>query len=338
MISKIIQALLNNSLRVANTRSMKHRWQNARECSKKHALSLSEGSVQQGRSRVDARSVRCVRERERREERQVCEPEGRQHGENAAGLSACGTHGLATVFNIPIHVLVLVVLSLSSGDGAAAKEQNSRSHGATVKGQIIFNGGIPQPERISVRRDAQFCGPTIERSPVVVDPDSKGVAHVVVSIEGIPGMTPPRPHIEPISLVNQQCQFIPHTQVAVINSQLEISSKDPVLHNTHIRTESRTFLNVALPPKSRIIRKSLKSAGRLTVRCDAHKFMQSSIHVFPHPYFSLTDGRGVFEIPHVPAGTYELHVWHETFGLQIHPIAIPSSGHVTINLELPPAQ
>ena len=32
--------------------------------------------IQQGRSRFDARSVRSVRERSRREERQVCEPEG----------------------------------------------------------------------------------------------------------------------------------------------------------------------------------------------------------------------------------------------------------------------
>ncbi|MEC4674450.1 MAG: hypothetical protein VST68_09695 [Nitrospirota bacterium] len=47
-----------------------------REWSKKHTLSLSEGSVQQGRSQFDARSVLPIRERERREERQVCEPEG----------------------------------------------------------------------------------------------------------------------------------------------------------------------------------------------------------------------------------------------------------------------
>ncbi|MEC4672631.1 MAG: hypothetical protein VST68_00450 [Nitrospirota bacterium] len=33
-----------------------------RECSKKHALRLSEGFLQQGRSRFDARSVLSVRE------------------------------------------------------------------------------------------------------------------------------------------------------------------------------------------------------------------------------------------------------------------------------------
>ncbi len=37
-----------------------------RECSKKHALSLSEGSIQQGRSHFDARSVLIVREHGKR--------------------------------------------------------------------------------------------------------------------------------------------------------------------------------------------------------------------------------------------------------------------------------
>ncbi|MEC4674278.1 MAG: hypothetical protein VST68_08815 [Nitrospirota bacterium] len=66
-----------------------------REWSKKHALSLSEGFALspaqtqgrqdalfhgQGRSHFDARNVLTVRERERRGERQVCEPEGQAKG------------------------------------------------------------------------------------------------------------------------------------------------------------------------------------------------------------------------------------------------------------------
>jgi hypothetical protein len=54
-----------------------------RECSKK--------SVQQGHSPFDARSVLSVRERERREERQVCEPEGGKMARTP----------LAAFFNIP---------------------------------------------------------------------------------------------------------------------------------------------------------------------------------------------------------------------------------------------
>jgi len=67
-----------------------------RECSKKHALSLSERSVQQGRSPFDARSVHGVRE----------------HGKMARTPLACRPklkRRLAAFFNIP-HVGIAVYL------------------------------------------------------------------------------------------------------------------------------------------------------------------------------------------------------------------------------------
>jgi len=54
--------LLNNSLRAAHNSHISDWPHNMRECSKKHALSPTEGFVQQGRSRFDARSVHFVRE------------------------------------------------------------------------------------------------------------------------------------------------------------------------------------------------------------------------------------------------------------------------------------
>jgi len=215
-----------------------------------------------------------------------------------------------------------------------ASEDGGQLPGATVKGQITFTGPVPPAETITVRRDAKYCGQSINRVPVVVEPDSKGVANVVVSIEGVPAGVTSRQQDTPIPLVNEHCRFSPHTQVAMVNSQLEISSVDPILHNTHIHMERKSFLNIALPQNGRTIRKPLKKAGRLDVRCDAHKFMQSTIHVFPHPYFSLTDQNGTFEIAHVPAGTYQLHIWHETVGLQEHPLTVPSLGYVAINVDL----
>ncbi|MEC4674161.1 MAG: hypothetical protein VST68_08220 [Nitrospirota bacterium] len=86
-----------------------------RECSKKHALSPSEGFAVspaqtqgrqdalyhgQGRSPFDARSIHCVRERERREERQVCEPEGQAKGRERRWRPLRPSSGQA-FFNIP---------------------------------------------------------------------------------------------------------------------------------------------------------------------------------------------------------------------------------------------
>ncbi len=58
-----------------------------------------ERSRRKGRSHFDARSVRVVRERERREERQVCEPEG---GKTArTPLAALRPDSGQAFFNIP---------------------------------------------------------------------------------------------------------------------------------------------------------------------------------------------------------------------------------------------
>ncbi len=92
MGNRIIRGLLNSSLRVAHTRSMRHRRQHARECSKKSVQPCPERRRREGRSRFDARSVRFVRE----------------HGKTARTP-------LAAFFNIPIRCLVLSLAVLASG-------------------------------------------------------------------------------------------------------------------------------------------------------------------------------------------------------------------------------
>ncbi|MCH7614371.1 MAG: hypothetical protein IH978_01310 [Nitrospinae bacterium] len=61
-----IQGLLNIALQQPIRAPDEPRIVSGRECSKKHALSLSEGSIQQGRSHFDARSVLIVREHGKR--------------------------------------------------------------------------------------------------------------------------------------------------------------------------------------------------------------------------------------------------------------------------------
>jgi len=159
-------------------------------------------------------------------------------------------------------VLVVISVSLACVNEAMASEEGGQSPGATVKGQITFTGPVPPTETVSVHRDAKFCGQTIERFPVAVAPDSKGVASVVVSVEGISSGPTSRPRPKPAPLVNQDCQFTPHTQVVMVNSQLEISSVDPILHNTHIHmprrgNHDRVFLQTkGLMPNMELVRAS----------------------------------------------------------------------------------
>jgi Carboxypeptidase regulatory-like domain len=52
------------------------------------------------------------------------------------------------------------------------------------------------------------------------------------------------------------------------------------------------------------------------VTCDTHAHMRAYILSFEHPYFTVTDGDGRFQIDQVPAGSYTLKAWHEGWRIQ----------------------
>jgi hypothetical protein len=69
----------------------------------------------------------------------------------------------------------------------------------------------------------------------------------------------------------------------------------------------------------------------MDVRCDAHPFMQARVSVFEHPYFSVTDPIGRFELTQVPPGTYTLRAWHEKLGTKEKKITVPPGRAVTVD-------
>ena len=217
---------------------------------------------------------------------------------------------------------------------ASAYQEVSNAKGATVKGHVTFKGPVPKPEMIQVVRDTAFCGKSVQDTSLLVDGPSKGIAQVVVNLKGI-ARGKALPKKMPLKVGNQHCRFEPPVSLGITGSILEIQSSDPILHNTHILQNEQTFLNVALPPGGRTIRKTLSQPGRLTVRCDAHEFMRASLHIFNHPYYVSTDAEGRFELTGVPAGTHTLQIWHQTLGLKEIPITVKTETPLVVNASFP---
>ena len=80
---------------------------------------------------------------------------------------------------------------------------------------------------------------------------------------------------------------------------------------------------------------------------DLHPQMSAVIVVLKTPYFAATDKAGAFRIPDVPAGQYELHVFHEratsetlraldrkltveNAALEVPPVALSESGYLQV--------
>jgi hypothetical protein len=175
---------------------------------------------------------------------------------------------------------------------------------------------------------------TIPNEALIIDKGSRGITDVVVSVEGVT-KGKPLPDTSALVLENRACRFFHRTNATPVGSTLEIRNTDPILHNTHIRRDTRmgpTLINVSQPVGTKAILKPLLVPGLFDTRCDAHPFMAGSIHVFGHPYFAITDGTGNFEISQVPPGTYQLRIWHERFGVKEKTIKVLGTASLTVDL------
>lgn len=184
----------------------------------------------------------------------------------------------------------------------------------TISGTVRLEGSPPAPRMIEITKNQEFCGDEIEATDVVVD--AGRVQYAVAFVEGLEAETESREYL----LSNSDCRFDPPVLATTVGSVLVVDNQDDVMHNTHLNfrygERTRTVGNWALSTKgSRIAAdRPLRRAGVLEVECDAHPWMHSMIYSFAHPYFSVTDSVGAFEIGDVPEGTHVVKVLHEVFG------------------------
>ena len=73
----------------------------------------------------------------------------------------------------------------------------------------------------------------------------------------------------------------------------------------------------------------------MKVYCDIHSHMSATILVFDHPYFTIPELDGSFELPAVPAGQYTLVGWHERVGERSERIRVEAGKATSIELTVP---
>jgi hypothetical protein len=187
-------------------------------------------------------------------------------------------------------------------------------HGTgTITGTVKWLGPLPHIPTFAINKDPEICDPeshkTRDLERLIVGPQG-GIANTVVFLKNIPsGKAMDIP--EPRRFLNQKhCRYEPHILLVPENGPLRMKSSDATLHTVHM--DGAATYNLPFPFADQVVSRTMPTAGLANVRCNGgHAWMNAEILVVPHPYYTVTDESGKFELTDVPPGEYEIVAWHE---------------------------
>lgn len=223
---------------------------------------------------------------------------------------------------------------------------------ADVQGRITWRGPVPAVPPLEHPRATPkglvWCSFPNPHAPRVAASDlGSGLAGAVVTLRGVDPTTA-RPWDHPLATL------------AVKDGQLRVSQGssplvgwvrpgervDFVTHDADFETlratavspEPGLLFTLPLPLADLPLHRSLDRPGIVSVSSGSgHYWMQTYLWVVDHPYIAVTDERGRFALPRVPAGRYDAVVWHPNWHRVGHD-RNPETGMVIRQHYAPPAE
>lgn len=124
--------------------------------------------------------------------------------------------------------------------------------------------------------------------------------------------TGPKPApVKPIEATIRQenLEFKPFFTVVPVGSTILFENQDNEMHNVQSMTPGNRF-DIGAHNKGDIKTVIFEKPGAVMLRCKIHTQMRGMVFVAPSQYFAVIGKDGKYEIPKVPAGTYQIEAWH----------------------------
>jgi len=186
--------------------------------------------------------------------------------------------------------------------------------GGTIKGVVKFDGRKANRKPIRMSADA-YCNKAhkgkLAKNERYVFGDNDSLVNVFVWVsKGLKGKSFA---VDGKASINQSgCVYSPHVSGVVVKQDFEILNNDNTLHNVKMNSANNGSFNEGMPVKGMVLNKRFtKPEIGIPFKCDVHPWMGAYLHVVAHPFFAVSGPDGSFEIRGLPAGDYELSVWHE---------------------------
>src|SRR3984885_10102965 len=145
-------------------------------------------------------------------------------------------------------------------------------------------------------------------------PAQSGRSHkppAVVWLKPLGDDAPPIPQDDShYTLLQKNRMFTPHLLVVPVGSKVYFPNADPFFHNVFSLFNGRRF-DLGLYEAGTTKEVSFSREGVSYIFCNIHPEMSAVVVALSTPLYAIADASGAFQLPDVPAGEYELHVWVE---------------------------
>lgn len=221
--------------------------------------------------------------------------------------------------SVVLRVFVVIVCYV----GMIFTTDTTGARSGRIQGQVELRRAAPATER----------RPTVAElgTPAARDPSDR--RRSVVYLE-----TAPRGAFEQSesghAVMDQHNEtFVPHLLAITTGTIVDFPNSDRIYHNVFSLSKvSRFDLGRYAVGRSKSIR--FDRPGIVRVFCDIHSHMNAFILVFSHPFFTMTDVAGRYQIDNVPPGTYNVIAWNEGVFSEPRAVAVPDGAATELDFVL----
>lgn len=128
-------------------------------------------------------------------------------------------------------------------------------------------------------------------------------------------------------------QFAPRVRVVTTGSTVEYANQDPFSHNIFSTAAGAAF-DLGTYGSGVVKSTQFKKAGAFPVYCNIHAQMTAFVVVVSTPHYTQAGADARWKLASVPAGKWELHVWHERAPEVTQEIDVPAAGLANVDVTL----
>ncbi len=229
-----------------------------------------------------------------------------------------------------LALLGLAVLSsVAFGvDQDATSDSKGPASAGVITGRILFEGEKPKvkPLTVAAAQSVGCCAGGVavdDQDRSLLIGEKLGIANVVVSLKVKDAKV--KVSEKPVVYNQTACRFEPHVLIVPVGTTVSFKNSDRCVHNVHLYAFQNSGFNRAVP-EGKDTKGTFKRAESIKVSCDIHPWMTGYVVVTDATHWALTDAKGSFSLKGIPAGTYELQVWHEKLGKAKTEVTVTAEG------------